>query len=54
MLFPGSRLVRAKRTSANARIRGGSVGKWGSVPMPPFAALKPEEVKAMAAFVLKQ
>jgi hypothetical protein len=24
------------------------------VPMPPFAALKPEEVKALAAFVLKQ
>lgn len=35
-------------------IRGGSVGKWGSVPMPAFAALKPEEVKALAAFVLKQ
>ena len=42
------------QSKLEASIRGGSVGKWGSVPMPPFAALKPEEVKAMAAFVLKQ
>jgi len=37
-----------------ASIRVGGSGKWGSVPMPPFAALKPDEVKALAAFVLKQ
>ncbi len=42
------------QSKLEASIRGGSVGKWGSVPMPPFAALKPEEVKALAAFVLKQ
>jgi cytochrome c551/c552 len=37
-----------------ASIRGGSSGKWGSVPMPPFAGLKPDEVKALAAYVRQQ
>jgi cytochrome c551/c552 len=37
-----------------ASIRGGSSGKWGSVPMPPFAALKADEVKALAAYVRQQ
>lgn len=37
-----------------ASIRGGSSGKWGPVPMPAFAALKPEEVKALAAYVRQQ
>ena len=35
-------------------IRAGSVGKWGQAPMPAFATLKAEEVKALAEFVLKQ
>ncbi|RWA54829.1 cytochrome C552 [Cupriavidus sp. UYMSc13B] len=37
-----------------ASIRGGSSGKWGSVPMPPFAGLKADEVKALAAYVRQQ
>jgi len=37
-----------------ASIRNGGSGKWGAVPMPPFAQLKPEEVKALAEFVLRQ
>lgn len=37
-----------------ASIRGGSCGKWGSVPMPPFAGLKADEVKALAAYVRQQ
>ncbi|NSX16443.1 MULTISPECIES: SorB family sulfite dehydrogenase c-type cytochrome subunit [Cupriavidus] len=37
-----------------ASIHGGSSGKWGAVPMPPFAGLKPEEVKALAAYVRQQ
>ncbi len=37
-----------------ASIRAGGAGKWGQVPMPAFAGLKPQEVKALAAFVLKQ
>lgn len=37
-----------------ASIRAGGAGKWGEVPMPMFAALKPQELKALAAFVLKQ
>lgn len=36
-----------------AGIRGGSSGKWGGT-MPPFPTLKPDELKALAAFVLKQ
>jgi cytochrome c551/c552 len=42
------------QSKLEASIRSGSTGKWGSAPMPPFAALKPEEVKALAEFVLKQ
>ncbi len=37
-----------------ASIRGGSTGKWGSVPMPPFAGLNADEVKALAAYVRQQ
>ncbi|WP_354682467.1 c-type cytochrome [Cupriavidus necator] len=37
-----------------ASIRGGSSGKWGAVPMPPFAGLKAEEVRALAAYVRQQ
>ena len=37
-----------------ASIRNGGVGKWGQIPMPPFMQLKPEELRAMAEFVLKQ
>jgi cytochrome c551/c552 len=37
-----------------ASIRGGSAGKWGAVPMPAFAALSAQELKALAAFVLQQ
>lgn len=37
-----------------ASIRAGSSGKWGTVPMPAFAAFSPQELKALAAFVLRQ
>ena len=37
-----------------ASIRAGSPGKWGAVPMPAFASLSAPELKALAAFVLKQ
>ncbi|MBP0628310.1 MULTISPECIES: c-type cytochrome [unclassified Cupriavidus] len=37
-----------------ASIRGGSNGKWGAAPMPPFASLKPEEVRALATYVRQQ
>ncbi|MYZ42516.1 SorB family sulfite dehydrogenase c-type cytochrome subunit [Schauerella aestuarii] len=35
-------------------IKSGSSGKWGAVPMPPFAQLTNAELKALAEFVLKQ
>ncbi|MDY7546515.1 c-type cytochrome [Glaciimonas sp. CA11.2] len=35
-------------------IRNGGAGKWGAIPMPAFAQLKPEELRALAEFVLKQ
>lgn len=37
-----------------ASIRNGVSGKWGTIPMPPFSQLKPEEVHALAEFVRKQ
>ncbi|MBS0454984.1 MAG: c-type cytochrome [Proteobacteria bacterium] len=58
---PGFNDVAKKyKASANGQsmlensIRTGSTGKWGSGTMPPFAALKPEELKALSAFVLEQ
>ena len=30
----------------------GSSGRWGGIPMPPFPALTPDELKSLAAFVL--
>ena len=33
--------------------RGGS-GKWGDVPMPPFAQLSPDDLKSLATFILQQ
>jgi cytochrome c551/c552 len=35
-------------------IKAGGSGKWGPVVMPPFGNLSPQELKALAAFVLKQ
>jgi len=37
-----------------ASIKAGSSGKWGTVPMPPFAQLTDAQVKALAEFILKQ
>ena len=37
-----------------ASIRNGGMGKWGQIPMPPFTQLKPEELRSLAEFVLKQ
>ena len=42
------------QSKLEASIRNGSVGKWGPAPMPGFATLKPEEMKALAEFVLRQ
>lgn len=37
-----------------ASIEQGGAGKWGNVPMPAFAQLKAEDLKTLAAFILKQ
>ncbi|SCK18582.1 sulfite dehydrogenase (cytochrome) subunit SorB [Variovorax sp. HW608] len=37
-----------------ASIKGGSSGKWGTAPMPPFAQLTDTQIKELAAFVMKQ
>lgn len=37
-----------------ASIRQGGVGRWGQVPMPPFAGLREPELKALAEFVMGQ
>ncbi|WP_412071835.1 c-type cytochrome, partial [Pseudomonas fluorescens] len=39
----------AKVTSS---IQRGSTGKWGDVPMPPFAQLSPQDLQTLATFIL--
>lgn len=36
------------------RIRAGSQGVWGGIPMPPNAALTEEETRQLAEWILKQ
>ena len=35
-------------------IQHGGSGKWGDVPMPPFAQLSPDELKSLATFIMSQ
>ena len=49
--YKGDAQVQAK---LEASIRSGGSCKWGAVPMPAFAPSSPQELKAMAAFVLRQ
>ena len=35
-------------------IQQGGSGKWGNVPMPPFAQLSPDDLKSLATFILSQ
>jgi len=41
-------------TKLQASIKAGGSGKWGPVPMPPFAQLTDAQLKALAEFVMKQ
>ncbi|MGV8942867.1 c-type cytochrome [Thermomonas sp.] len=41
-------------TKLQASIKAGGVGKWGQVPMPAFAQLTDDEVRALATFVMQQ
>lgn len=41
-------------TRLQASIKAGGSGKWGQVPMPPFAQLTDAQLKALAEFVMKQ
>jgi len=41
-------------TKVESSIRNGGTGKWGSVPMPPFAGLSHDDIQSLAQFVLKQ
>lgn len=38
----------------SASIKAGSTGKWGQMPMPPYAALTPAQLAAISKFVLAQ
>ncbi|WP_433740660.1 c-type cytochrome [Pseudomonas putida] len=35
-------------------IQQGGSGKWGEIPMPPFAQLNPEDLHSLATFILNQ
>jgi cytochrome c551/c552 len=37
-----------------SRIAHGGSGKWGDVPMPPFAQLSPDDLHSLATFILRQ
>lgn len=61
IIGPGYREVAEKyRSDPQAQsvletsIRNGSAGKWGPAPMPAYATLQPEEIRALAEFVRKQ
>jgi cytochrome c551/c552 len=41
----------AKVTSS---IQHGGAGKWGAIPMPPFAQLSPDDLHTLATFILHQ
>jgi len=41
-------------SSVADNIRAGGANKWGAVPMPAFPNLTPQELQALAAFVLSQ
>jgi Cytochrome c551/c552 len=41
----------AKVTSS---IQHGGAGKWGDIPMPPFAQLSPDDLQTLATFILDQ
>lgn len=38
----------------SASIKGGSKGKWGQMPMPPYASLSPAQLEAIAKWVMAQ
>ena len=35
-----------------AKVKGGGKGVWGPIPMPPNAAVKDEDVKALVSWIL--
>ncbi|MGJ7518022.1 c-type cytochrome [Pseudomonas baetica] len=37
-----------------ASIQHGGSGKWGDIPMPPFAQLNPDDLQSLATFILNQ
>lgn len=37
-----------------ASIQQGGSGKWGEIPMPPFAQLSPDDLHSLATFILNQ
>jgi cytochrome c551/c552 len=41
-------------TRLQVSIKAGGSGKWGQVPMPPFAQLTDAQLKALAEFVMQQ
>jgi cytochrome c551/c552 len=41
-------------SKVEASIERGGVGRWGNIPMPPFANLTPTQLRVLAEFVLAQ
>ena len=42
------------QTKVASSIQHGGSGKWGDIPMPPFAQLSPDDLQTLATFILDQ
>lgn len=41
-------------TRVTSSIQSGGTGKWGQIPMPPYAQLSPDDLQTLATFILHQ
>ncbi len=42
------------QAKVTASIQHGGTGKWGDIPMPPFAQLNPDDLHTLTTFILDQ
>lgn len=61
LVGPGFKEVAAKykgdasaQAKLEAKVAKGGGGVWGTMPMPPMSAVKPEDIKTMVAYILSK
>jgi cytochrome c len=59
LVGPGFKEISAKykgdataQAKLEVKVAKGGGGVWGTMPMPPMSAVKPEDVKTMVAYIL--